>query len=173
METVYEIPAWGMALLKSMAAAMALLFGFAGFGFYSWFPDEPKYLGYFFLAVSLLAVVATKRLYTWQRVVYFKACQAGMWFPCPLLKQCEQSFLFVPWGRIDGIGIASFISGASGTSKGVSIDIMLTREERNQYFPEQLLNTHTAWTTVGFTDVFLNKSKAVGELRLRKEASSR
>ncbi len=127
-------------------------------------PGEPKIIKVFFYLVVFIGIGSTYRLFTWKTITYFKASKLGMYFPCPLLKTCNRKFLFVPWDNIENIKIGTFISGGSGTTKGVSIDLRISLIDRNQFFPYLFLENEKEWQTVGFTDVFLRKKKAIEQL---------
>ena len=52
------------------------------------------------------------------------------------------------------------------------MDLNISLEERNQFFPGLLLNEKQEWETVGFTDLFLNKKKTINQLRALQSKSS-
>lgn len=157
-----------MCLLVIVTAAMAFGFVFAGISYEKWSSDAPVEFKYFFYTVALLSVIATYRLLSWRRLIFFKANSLGMLFPCPKLKQCDSEYLFVPWKNINHIEMGAFPSTVSGNAKGVAINIKISLDERKQYFPELLLRDSTEWTTVGFMSAFLNKKKAISQLNQMK-----
>ena len=163
-EVIYEIPKWGMYLLASVVMVMAFGFFYTGMNLEKWFSDAPTELKYLFYAVSFVSLIAVYRLSSWKRFIFFKVNCSGMLFPCPKLKKCDSEYLFVPWKHIRNIKMDVFTSASPGNAKGVSIDLRISLDDRNQYFPELLLREYAEWTTVGFTDAFLNKKKAICQL---------
>jgi hypothetical protein len=160
-EVIYKIPQWGMYLLATLALTMASGFSLLGV---KWPASEPAGFKYFFYVVALLSVIATYRLISWKKFVFFKADHVGMYFPCPKLETCDSEYLFIPWVDIKDIKMGVFASGGQGNVKGVSMDIRMSLSDRDSYFPSLLLQRHAEWTAVGFTDIFLNKKKAISQL---------
>jgi len=164
-EVTYEIPKWGVILLKMVTIIMIFAFFFLG---WKWPESEPVYFKYFFFIVSFVSLVALYRLHTWNHFIVFRATERGMYFPCPKLRECDSEFLFIQWRDIKNIKTKKFLSSA-GTSLGVSIDIRMSLKDKSQYFPELRLKEHQEWLTVGFTEAFLNKKRTVGELNQMKK----
>ena len=169
-EIVYKMPQWGKYLLIVLVLAITGGFLYLGINYKNLMPNEPKFIRYFFYLVSIIGLVSTYRLITWKTIIYFKASRSGMYFPCPLLKNCDSEYLFVAWEHIKNIKLGLFRNSTvgSGPIKGVSVDVKISLEERNQFFPGLLLNKKQEWETVGFTDIFLNKKKAINQLNAMK-----
>lgn len=163
-EKIYQVPKWGMQLLSVVSLVVSIGFGFAGLKYPEWGKGHPEAFEYFFYVISVGFFLAFYRLISWKSWVYFKADQFGIRFPCPKLQSCSTEYLFVPWKNIKNIRLEQFRSDAGGTTKGVALDIKISKHERDEFFPSLLLQEFKEWTTIGFTDAFLNKKKTMTEL---------
>lgn len=166
-EIIYRMPQWGRYLLILLTLVITAIFLYLCLNFESLMANDPKFIKYFFYVVFFISMISTYRLTTWKIIVYFKASKLGMYFPCPLLKDCNSEYLFITWENIKNIKLGLFRS-----IKGVSVDLKISLKERNQFFPGLLLNEKKEWETVVFTDIFLNKKKAINQLNEFKSISS-
>ena len=163
-EKTYQVPKWGIKLLIVLSLVIGVGFGYAGLSYPQWAESDPIIFEYFFYVLSIAFFLAFYRLISWKSLIYFKTSLSGMMFPCPKLHICKSAYLFVPWDNIKNIRLEKFMSGAGGTTTGLALDIKITKQDRDEFFPSLLLQEFNEWTTVGFTDAFLNKKKTKREL---------
>ncbi len=169
-EIIFSMPAWARYFLITVVSAMALGFLLLAVTYSSWAGDSSLWLKYFFYTISFFALVSAYRLTSWKQMVYFKTSNQGVFVPCPKLQKYDSDYFFISWNDIKNIRLKKFV-GSSGVVNGVSVDVRVALKDKSQFFPELMLAEHTEWVSIGFTDAFLKKKKAIAELnRLKSQA---
>jgi hypothetical protein len=170
----YGTPLWAVRLVLLICLICAVLFLAAGFNFEIWIENESVLYKYFLYLLGLAFLSANLRPRNWQKWTYFVATAEGIEFPSDIPLANKSTWLLVPWSKVGEIKVSRFV----GNKAGPAIEILISEEEQEKYFPGNRIMGHIFntpqrsgnYTLVGYSNIFLNKERIVKRLNYIKDA---